>query len=50
MRNKSNQHEIDTSITLYRMLHATDTFDLMYSRLLSKRLLDVDNCMLEKEV
>ena len=32
------------------MLQATDTFDQMYSRLLAKRLLDVENCVIEREL
>lgn len=38
-----------TVITLYRMLHATDTFDEMHSLLLSRRLIDTDSCQLDKE-
>ena len=31
------------------MLHATDTFDKMYSFLIAKRLIDMDNCNIERE-
>lgn len=33
-----------TAISMYRLLHATDTFDKMYSLLLAKRLIEVDTC------
>ena len=38
-----------TAISLYRLLHATDTFDKMYSLLLAKRLLEVDTCDFARE-
>jgi hypothetical protein len=49
MRNKDFKDD-HTAISLYRMLHATDTFDKMYSFLLAKRLIDMDTCNFEREV
>jgi hypothetical protein len=46
---KSGADSGATAISLYRMLHATDTFDKMYSLLLAKRLIEVDTCNYSKE-
>ena len=34
---------------MYRLLHATDTFDMMYTLLLAKRLIEVDTCNYARE-
>lgn len=49
MRKRTTKDE-STAISLYRMLHATDTFDKMYSFLLAKRLIEMDTCNFDHEV
>lgn len=38
-----------TAISMYRLLHATDTFDIMFTLLLAKRLIEVDSCNYVRE-